>query len=102
MCGRAANILTVKLPSSLSLTLEHEVKMMVGIQSIKAAAPHLRAPIIPVEMWGHNLKVSRKGTPSAFGRRGKTSVITSACLFIAKSFFLHVHSCWRFLRARLR
>lgn len=48
--------------------------MMVEILSIKAAAPQLRAPIIPVEMWGHNLKLSRKGTMSACSRREKKVV----------------------------
>lgn len=40
--------------------VEHEVKMTGKIQSIKAAAPHLRAPIIPVEMWGHNINCQER------------------------------------------
>lgn len=51
--------------------VEHEVQMTVGIQSINTAAPHLRALIIPVEMWGYNLKLLRKKTPSACGMREK-------------------------------
>lgn len=67
--------------------VENEVKMTDETQSIKAAAPHLRALIILVEMWGHNLKLSKNETPSACGVR-KKNISHDWCLYMYCQFFI--------------